>query len=165
MASLRDGTVRTVGQGVSNRPGSVLFSPDGRWLFFVEGYNAANEAGTLRTLALGTADEPEVRGRAVSFLTVSPTGEAFAFVDGGVLRVAALKAGSTARAAATDVSTAQFTPDGKTLLVHRRAAAGGTLLVAPVDGARAPVRLGDGVGDRRSPPMGGGWPSPPRAAR
>src|SRR5262249_48871052 len=110
VASLRDGRVRTVGQGVSNRPGSVLFSPDAKWLFFVEGFNAANEAGTLRTLLLATAEEGEVRGRAVSFLTVSPTGEAFAFVDGGVLKVTALKGGSMARTGGTDGSTAQFTP-------------------------------------------------------
>ncbi|MGZ6141170.1 MAG: gliding motility protein, partial [Myxococcaceae bacterium] len=55
VASLKDGVVRFVGQGVSNRPGSVLFSPDSRWLFFVDGYNAAAESGTLRTFQLGSA--------------------------------------------------------------------------------------------------------------
>jgi dipeptidyl aminopeptidase/acylaminoacyl peptidase len=68
--------------------------------------------------------------------------------------VAPLKSGSAARTVATEVSTAQFTPDGKTLLVHRRASAGGSLLVAPVDGARAAVRLGDGVGDWSISPEG-----------
>jgi hypothetical protein len=147
VASLRDGVVRFVGQGVSNRPGSVLFSPDARWLLFVEGFNAANESGSLRTLLLGSAAEPEPRGRAVSFVAVSPTGNAFAFVDGGVLRLAALQAGSTARAIATEVSTAQFTPDGAWLLVHHRTTAGGALERIPVEGSHPALRLGDAVGD------------------
>lgn len=147
VASLKDGTVRFVGQGVSNRPGSVLFSPDSRWLFFVDGYNAAAEAGVLHTFQLGGSGDAELRGRTVSFLAVSPTGKAFAFVDGGVLRVAELAPGSTARAVATDVSTAQFTPDGSLLLVHHRAASGGALERVLVDGNRPAVRLGDSVGD------------------
>ena len=147
VATLKDGTVRFVGQGVSNRPGSVLFSPDSRWLFFVDGYNAAAEAGALHTFQLGGSGDPELRGRTVSFLAVSPTGKAFAFVDGGVLRVAELAAGSSARAVATDVSTAQFTPDGALLLVHHRAASGGALERVVVDGSRPAVRLGDSVGD------------------
>jgi len=147
VASLKDGVVHFVGQGVSNRPGSVLFSPDSKWLFFVEGYNAAAESGTLRTFQLGAAAEPELRGRAVSFVTVSPTGSAFAFVDGGVLRVAPLQAGSAVRAMATDVSTAQFTPDGSLLLVHHRTSAGAGLERIAVEGSRPAVRLGDAVGD------------------
>lgn len=147
LVSVKDESVHFIGQGVSNRPGSVLFSPDSRWLFFVEGYNAASESGVLRTFPLGQAGEPEQRGRAVSFVTISPNGKAFAFVDNGVLRVAPLEPGSTARTVATDVSTAQFTPDGTFLVVHRRRAAGGGLELAPVEEARAPVRLGDPVGD------------------
>ncbi len=154
VASLRDGVVRFVGQGVSNRPGSVLFSPDAHWLFFVDGYNTAAESGTLHTLQLGSAAEPELRGRAVSFVAVSPTGNAFAFVDDGVLRVAPLQAGSSARAVATEVSTAQFTPDGSLLLVHHRASAGGTLERVAVDGNRPSVRLGDSVGDWTLAPDG-----------
>ena len=147
VASLKDGAVRFVGQGVSNRPGSVLFSPDSTWLLFVDGYNAAAESGTLHTFQLGASGDPEVRGRAVSFVSVSPTGKSFAFVDGGVLRVAPLQPGSTARAVATDVSTAQFTPDGTLLLVHHRTSAAGTLERVSVDGNRPATRLADSVGD------------------
>jgi hypothetical protein len=154
VASIGDGTVRYVGQGVSNRPGSVLFSPDSRWLFFVDGFNAAAEAGTLHTFQLGSTGEPELRGRAVSFVSVSPTGNAFAFVDGGVLRVAPLQAGSTARAVATEVSTAQFTPDGALLLVHHRTSAGAALERVPVEGNRPAARLGDSVGDWTLSPDG-----------
>jgi hypothetical protein len=154
VASLKDGVVRFVGQGVSNRPGSVLFSPDAHWLFFVDGYNTAAEAGSLRTLQLGSAAEPELRGRAVSFVAVSPSGNAFAYVDGGVLRLAPLQAGSSARAVATEVSTAQFTPDGALLLVHHRASGGGALERVEVDGNRPAVRLGDSVGDWTLAPDG-----------
>jgi hypothetical protein len=48
---------------------------------------------------------------------------------------------------ATDVSTAQFTPDGAFLLVHHRAAAGGTLERVGVEGSHPAVRLADSVGD------------------
>jgi len=154
LVSLKDDGVRFIGQGVSNRPGSVLFSPDSKWLFFVDGFNAANESGVLRTLPLGQAGEPEQRGRAVSFVTVSPTGKMFAFVDGGVLRLAALEAGSAARAVATEVSTAQFTSDGAFLVVHHRRSAGGGLEVARVDGTKPAVRLGDPVGDWMISPDG-----------
>lgn len=154
VASLKDGIVRFVGQGVTNRPGSVLFSPDSSWLLFVDGYNTAAEAGTLHTFQLGAPGEPELRGRAVSFVSVSPTGKAFAFVDGGVLRLAALEAGSAARAVATDVSTAQFTPDGTLLLVHHRASTGGALERVLVEGSRPPLRLGDSVGDSILSPDG-----------
>ena len=154
VASLKDGVVRFVGQGVSNRPGSVLFSPDSTWLLFVDGYNAAAESGTLHTFQLGTSGEPELRGRAVSFVSVSPTGKAFAFVDGGVLRVAPLQPGSAARAVATEVSTAQFTPDGALLLVHHRASAGGALERVPVEGNRPAVQLGESVGDWTLSPDG-----------
>jgi len=154
LVSFKDDTVRFIGQGVSNRPGSVLFSPDSSWLFFVDGFNAASESGVLRTLRLGQAGEPEQRGRAVSFVTISPTGKTFAFVDGGVLRVASLEPGSTARAVATEVSTAQFTSDGAFLVVHHRRSAGGGLEVARVDGSRPSVRLGDPVGDWTISPDG-----------
>jgi WD40-like Beta Propeller Repeat len=147
LVSVKDENVRFIGQGVSNRPGSVLFSPDSRWLFFVEAYNSADESGVLRTLPLGKAGESEQRGRAVSFVTVSPNGKAFAFVDAGVLRVAPLEPGSTARTVATDVSTAQFTPDGAFLVVHHRRAGGAGLELARVEEAKPPVRLGDPVGD------------------
>jgi len=147
LVPLNGGAVRFVGQGVSNRPGSVLYSPDSKWLFFVEAFNAANDSGTLRTLSLTPGAEPELRGKAVSFVTVSPAGDAFAFVDAGVLRVARLEAASAARNLATDVSTAQFTPDGKWLVVQRRAAVGGGLLVAATEGGPPPVRLGENVRD------------------
>ena len=48
---------------------------------------------------------------------------------------------------ATDVSTAQFTPDGTLLLVHHRASTGGALERVLVEGSRSPLRLGDSVGD------------------
>jgi len=68
--------------------------------------------------------------------------------------VARLEAGSAARNVATDVSTAQFTPDGRWLLVQRRAAAGGGLLIAAVEGSRPPVRLGENVRDWSIAPDG-----------
>ena len=154
VASLKDGLVHFVGQGVSNRPGSVLFSPDSTWLLFVDGFNTAAESGILHTLQLGGSGEPELRGRAVSFVSVSPTGKAFAFVDGGVLRVAPLQPGSSPRAVATEVSTAQFTPDGAMLLVHHRTSAGAALERILVEGNRPAWKLGDAVGDWMLSPDG-----------
>ena len=111
VASLKDGVVRFVGQAVSNRPGSVLFSPDSRWLLFVDGYNTAAESGTLHTFQLGAAGRARaarprrlLRHRQPHRQAPSPSSTA------ACSGVAALQPGSAARAVATEVSTAQFSP-------------------------------------------------------
>jgi WD40-like Beta Propeller Repeat len=146
--SLGTGAVRSLAKNVSNRAGATLFSPDGRWLLFLQDYDLATGTGTLMTVRLDAQDAPEARGRAVSFLTVSPDSRAVAFIDGGLLKLAPLEAGSTARPVAPDVSTAKFALGGSRLLALRRASAGGALLaVRTTEPVTAPTRLAERVAD------------------
>ena len=158
---------RRLGEGRESSASSVKASPTGpgafssvptrRWLFFVDGLQLGQRVRhPPHPSARERPANPSSGAAAVSFVTVSPNGKAFAFVDGGVLRVAPLEPGSTARAVATEVSTAQFTPDGAFLVVHHRAAAGAGARARRVEdgqAARPPRRSGGGLDHlaRRSP--------------
>jgi len=152
--SLGDGNARTMARGVTNRPGAALFSPDGKWLLFIANLDLASGAGTLFIQALGDASEPEPRGRAVSFVTVSPEGRSFAFIDAGALKVAALERGSPPRTVAEDVSTARFALGGTHLVALRRASSGGGLLVARTAGSGPAARIAERVADYELSPDG-----------
>jgi hypothetical protein len=145
--SLATGEARSLAKSVANRAGATLFTPDGHWLLFVTDYDLATGTGTLMTQRLDAPGEPEARGRAVSFLTVSPDGRFVAFIDGGVLKLAPLSQGSTARSVAGDVSTAKFAMGGSRLLALRHGAAGGALLLARTEEAGAPSKLAERVAD------------------
>ncbi len=151
--SLATGEARSLAAHVPNKPGAALFSPDGRWLLFLTDFDLASGAGTLRTQRLDAPGEAETRGHSVSFVTVSPDGRFFAFVDAGVLKLAPLETGSSARAVATDVSTAKFALGGTRLLALRRAAAGGALLQLPTEGGAA-SKLAERVADYEVAPDG-----------
>ncbi|RKH10295.1 gliding motility protein [Corallococcus praedator] len=141
------GKPRALGDGVTNVPGSLLFSADSRHLLYVTGYNPASQSGELHALALtDAAAEPATLGTAVSYLLPSPDGVSVAFVDGGVLKLGPLPAGPFQDVAA-EVSTAQFTPDGKTLLFKRRLSAASGLAAVTVGSNEPPRKLADQVGD------------------
>ncbi len=145
--SLASGEARSLARSVANRAGATLFSPDSRWLLFVTDFDLATGAGTLMTQRLDGPGEPEARGRAVSFVTVSPDGRHVAFIDGGVLKLAPLEQGSTARVVAGNVSTAKFALGGSRLLALRHGTAGGALLVARTEEAGGPTTLAEQVAD------------------
>lgn len=145
--SLATGESRSLAKRVSNRPGATLFSPDGHWLLFLTDYDLATGTGTLLTERLDAAQEPEARGRAVSFITVSPDSRFLAFIDAGVLKLAPLEQGSAARSVVGDVSTAKFALGGSRLLALRRASAGAALLLVRTGEALAPTKLAERVAD------------------
>jgi hypothetical protein len=145
--ALGNGESRSLAKSVPNRAGASFFSPDGRWLLFLQDYDLATGTGTLMTERLDAKGEPEARGRAVTFVTVSPDSRFFAFIDGGMLKLAPLEPGSAARAVVGDVSTAKFALGGSRLLVLRRAAAGGALLEVRTAEAAAPTKLAERVTD------------------
>jgi hypothetical protein len=141
------GADRKVGQGITNVPGGQLFSKDSRYVFFLQGYNPANQAGALHVLALTEPTaEPAKLGEQVSYMLPSPDGKLLAFVDNGVLKLGPLPTGPF-RDVGGEVSTAQFTPDGKTLFFRRRLVAAGGLAAVSVDKPEAPRKLADYVGD------------------
>jgi hypothetical protein len=141
------GAPRKVGEGVTNVPGGQLFTKDSGYALFLNGYNPASQSGALHVLALGDpAAEPVRLGEAVTYMLPSPDGKLLAFVDGGVLKLGPLPAGPF-KDVAGEVSTAQFTPDGRTLFFKRRLVAAGGLAAVSVDKPEAPRKLGDYVGD------------------
>lgn len=141
------GKPRELGDGVTNVPGSLLFSQDSKHLLYVTGYNPASQSGELHALALAdAAAEPVTLGSAVTYLLPSPDGVNVAFVDAGALKLGPLPSGPF-QTVAGEVSTAQFTPDGKTLLFKRRLSAAGGLAAVTVGASEPPRKLADQVGD------------------
>ncbi|MCP3101282.1 gliding motility protein [Myxococcus sp. K15C18031901] len=149
------GEPRKLGDGVTNVPGGLLFSADSKHALFLTGYNPASQSGSLNVAVLdGAKADPTVLGSAVSYMLPSPDGARLAFVDGGKLKLGPLPAGPFVDVAA-EVSTAQFTSDGKTLLIKRRGSAAGGLAVVSVDSPEdAPRKLADQVGDYAVSPDG-----------
>lgn len=149
------GEPRKLGDGVTNVPGGLLYTPDSKYVLFLTGYNPASQSGALTVASLTDAKaEPTVLGTAVSYMLPSPDGSRLAFVDAGRLKLGALPSGPFTEVAG-EVSTAQFTPDGKTLLVKRRlTAAGGLAAVSVEKPEEAPRKLADQVGDYSVSPDG-----------
>jgi hypothetical protein len=140
--------------GVINVPGGWLFSPDGRWALVLEGYNAAAANGTLVAVDLQTPGSAPVRlGGGVTYALGSPDSSRVAWVEGGVLKVGPLPGGPF-RSVAGEVSTASFTPDGRSLIFRRKLAAAGGLFLAPVEDVGAPRKLADHVADFELSPDG-----------
>ncbi|RJS20718.1 gliding motility protein [Corallococcus sp. H22C18031201] len=147
LVPVEGGKPREVGAGVTNVPGGLLFAPDSRHLLFLTGYNPAVQSGELHVLPLTDATaEPVMLGSAVTYMLPSPDGTRLAFVDGGVLKLGPLPSGPF-QSVAGEVSTAQFTPDSKTLLFKRRLTAAGGLAAVRVDAPGTLVKLADQVGD------------------
>ncbi|WP_257456430.1 gliding motility protein [Archangium lipolyticum] len=151
MVPVTGGVPRKLGDGVTNVPGGLLFTPDSKHVLYLTGYNLANQSGALHVLALSDPSaEPRKLGDAVTYFLPSPDGTQLAFVDGGVLKLGALPAGPF-RQVGGEVSTAGFSPDGTMLFFKRRLTAAGGLLAVPVveDAAKKgePLKLADQVGD------------------
>ena len=142
--SLSDGTLRKLGEGVTNAPGGYLVSPDARWVLLLEGYNMVSQAGVAKLLDL---TRPEAKaltlGQAVTFFAFSPDSKHVALVDDGVLKLSPV--GQDARRLGGEVSTATFSQDSKTLVFRRKLSAGAALLVAKVGGTAEPLKVSDGV--------------------
>ena len=126
LVPLSGGAVRFVGPGRVQPAGQRPLQPGQQVALLRRGRTTPRTTpGRFGRSRLGRVPSPRCGGRRCPSSPSARSADAFAFVDGGVLRVARLEAGSAARDVATEVSTAQFTPDGKWLVVQRRAAAGG----------------------------------------
>jgi len=145
-APLAGGQPKELGTGVTNVPGGYLFSPDSRWLLFLAGYNAASQTGELRAQDLSDRASPSFPlGGQVSYTLVSPDSRWVAFVDRSILKAGLLPKGPFGELAA-EISTAEFTPDSRTVIAKRRASAGGALLAVRL-GKNNVRKLADRVGD------------------
>lgn len=143
-ASLATGQVRKLGEGVTNAPGGYLFSPDSRWVVFLEGFNIASQAGEARAVDLTQPEaKPIPLGAAVTYFTFSPDSKSIALVDNGVLKLGPV--GGGLQPLGGEISTATFTSDGKYLVFRRKLTAGAALLIARVGQAGKPTQVASGV--------------------
>jgi hypothetical protein len=137
-----------IGNGVTNAPGGYTFSPDGRWVLVLIGFNFADSQGELFAKDLWDPKKARVRlGGEVTFMRASPDSKQVAFIEAGSLKVGPLPEGPF-KDVATSVQSAAFSPDGKVLYFKRRLTQNGGLYVVPLgDSLPAPKKLADQVGD------------------
>jgi hypothetical protein len=135
-------------RGVTNMPGGWLFTADSRWILFAGAYDPTQQIGELYVQdAKDLAQERQRLAARVSYFVPSDDSTQLAFVEDGLLSVGPLPAGPF-RQLAGEVSTAEFSADGKYLYFRRRfSAAGGLFQVSLTDARAQPRRLLDQVAD------------------
>jgi hypothetical protein len=148
LAGIGGGPVRALGSGVSNLPGSVLYSKDGLWIGYVADYGVKQATGELRVAKVAGSD-PEVLGKGVSFFSFSPKSDAIAWVADGTLSVRTLADGQM-REVGKGVSVVEFGPAGTPaegkLLIKRTVRVDGALLTYDIAaGKLAAVARGVGA--------------------
>ncbi len=123
------GTPRRLGGGVSNLPGSLLYSSDGKVLGFIAEYDVKSASGELRLVptAGGTV---QTIADGVTFFGFSPHGDQLAYISNGDLYLR--PPAGPSRRIASNVFLFQFGPKDTlaedTLLIHRSYETDGALL-------------------------------------
>jgi len=142
------GAAVKLGNGVTNMPGGWLFSPDSRWILFAAAWDPTQQVGELYVQdAKDLSKERERLSARVSYYVPSDDAKQLAFVEGGVLHVGPLPKGPF-RQVAGEVSTAEFSADGKYVYFRRKySAAGGLFQVTLAEERAQPKRLLDQVAD------------------
>jgi hypothetical protein len=143
-----EGEAVRLGKGVSNMPGGWLITQDSRWILFLGGFDPTQQLGELFVQdAKNLATERRRLAARVTYFVPSDDSKQLAFVENGVLHVGPLPAGPF-RQVAGEVSTAEFSADGRFLYFRRRySAAGGLFQVTLADERAQPKRLLDQVAE------------------
>jgi len=140
------GAPHKLGNGVINTPGGWLISPDSRWVLYSARYDPSQAVGELFAQDAKNleAEAVQLSSRA-SYFVPSDDGSMVAYIEGGVLHAGKLPSGPFPQLAG-DVSTADFSADGKYLYFRRKFAAAGGLYQLDLSQARPePKRLMDQV--------------------
>lgn len=125
--SVEGGEPVKIASGVTNLPGGWLISPSSRWIIAAADWDVGQQEGALLIAdARALSAAPTLVSSRVSYSVTSEDGASLAWVQGGVLSVGPLPAGPW-RQVAGEVSTAQFSADGRHLYFRRRFAAAGGL--------------------------------------
>jgi hypothetical protein len=134
--------------GVTNMPGGWLFSPDSKWILLNGGWDPTQQVGELYVQdAKDLSKERDRLSARVAYYVPSDDSKQLAFVEGGVLHVGPLPKGPF-RQVAGEVSTAEFSNDGRYLYFRRKySAAGGLFQVNLADERAQPKRLLDQVAE------------------
>ncbi len=144
--STKGGATAKLGTGVTNMPGGWMISPDSRWILFSAAWDPRQQAGELFAQDATTLDSaPQRIAPRVTYFVPSDDGSTLAYVEDGVLHAGKLPTGPFPQLAG-DVSTAEFSADGRYLYFKRKYAAAGGLYQVDLKSARPePVRVLDQV--------------------
>ncbi len=144
--SASGGAAQKLGNGVTNMPGGWLHTGDSRWILFNAGWDPQQQVGELYVQdarQLG-AERQRISARA-SYFVPSDDGTQVAFIEGGVLHAGKLPGGPFPQLAG-EVSTAEFSADGRYLYFKRKfSSAGGLYQLDLKDERPQPRRLIDQV--------------------
>lgn len=144
--STKGGGAHKLGNGVTNMPGGWMFSPDSRWILYSAGWDPTRQDGELYVQDATKLDGERQRiAPSVTYFVPSDDGSMVAYVAGGVLHAGRLPGGPFPQLAG-DVSTAEFSADGRYLYFKRKFAAAGGLYQIDLKASRPePVRILDQV--------------------
>ena len=116
-----------LGAGVVNVPGGWLFSPDSKWILFNASWDPQTQSGELYVQDAKRLSADRARlGVRVSYFVPSDDGSQVAYVERGVLHAGKLPDGPFPELAG-EVSTAEFSADGRYLYFKRKYSSGGGL--------------------------------------
>jgi hypothetical protein len=142
----KGGKPQKLGSGVTNSPGGWLHTADSRWVLFTTGWDPSQQVGELYVQDGKKLDaERQKIASKVSYFVPSDDGVQLAFIEGGVLHAGKLPDGPFPQLAG-EVSTAEFSADGRYLYFKRKfSSAGGLYQVDLKDARPQPRRLVDQV--------------------
>jgi hypothetical protein len=142
----RGGKPQKLGHGVTNMPGGWLHTADSRWVLFAAGWDPAQQVGELYVQDAKNLEAERQRVSAkVNYFVPSDDGSQLAYIEGGVLHAGKLPAGPFPQLAG-EVSTAEFSADGRYLYFKRRFSSAGGLY--QVEGRAPPAEAAGRPGHR-----------------
>lgn len=144
----KEGTAVKVASQVTNMAGGWLITADSRWVLASAKYDPSQQQGELLVVDAKNLSAPsQLVSSHVGYFVPSNDSTQLAWVENGVLSVGPLPAGPWKQVAG-EVSTAEFSADGRFLYFRRRFAAAGGLYQVDLSGAHPqPRRLIDQVSE------------------
>ncbi|MBL8915452.1 MAG: hypothetical protein JNM17_32410 [Archangium sp.] len=142
----KGGKAVKLGNGVTNMPGGWLHTPDSKWVLFTAAWDPSQQVGELYVQDAKNLEAERMRlSVKASYFVPSDDGTQVAFVEAGVLKAGKLPNGPFPQLAG-EVSTAEFSNDGRYLYFKRRYSAAGGLYQVDLQAERPePRRLIDQV--------------------
>ena len=142
----RGGKPHKLGSGVTNMPGGWLHTADSRWVLFTTGWDPTQQVGDLLVQDAKNLEAERQRiSPKVNYFVPSDDGSQVAFIESGTLHAGKLPAGPFPQLAG-EVSTAEFSADGRYLYFKRKfSSAGGLYQVDLKEERPQPRRLVDNV--------------------
>ncbi len=142
----KTGPAQKLGAGVTNMPGGWLYTADSKWILFSASWDPTQQVGELFVQDAKKLDAERQRiSPKVTYYVPSDDGTQLAFIEGGVLHAGKLPGGPFKQLAG-EVSTAEFSADGRYLYFKRRySSAGGLYQVDLREERPQPRRLIDQV--------------------